>query len=186
MSFSPWFRGRIEQVLDAAKAKGHRTGENPARWRGHLDKLLAKRQRLTRGHHAAMAYADVPALLLRLRERQAGSVTALALEFTILTAARSDEALGMRWDEVDETAKVWTVPPSRMKAGREHRVPLSASALDLLGEARTGAHGRFCVSRLPRRSAAFGHSDGNGSSPHEPRQRDRARLPFGLSRLGGK
>ena len=137
------FRGRIEQVLDAAKAQGHRTGENPARWRGHLDKLLAKRQRLTRGHHAAMAYADVPAFLARLRERQAGSVSALALEFTILTAARSGEALGMRWDEVDETAKVWTVPPTRMKAAREHRVPLSARALDLLGEAKQARTGDF-------------------------------------------
>ena len=137
------FRGRIEQVLDAAKAQGHRTGENPARWRGHLDKLLAKRQRLTRGHHAAMAYADVPAFLSRLRERQAGSVSALALEFVILTAARSGEALGMRWDEVDETAKVWTVPPARMKAAREHRVPLSARALDLLGEAKKARTGDF-------------------------------------------
>ena len=136
-------RGRIEQVLDAAKAQGHRTGENPARWRGHLDKLLAKRQTLTRGHHAAMAYADVPAFLARLRERQAGSVSALLLEFTILTAARSGEALGMRWEEVDETAKVWTVPPARMKAAREHRVPLSARALDLLGEAKRARTGEF-------------------------------------------
>jgi integrase len=135
------FRGRIEQVLDAAKAKGHRSGENPARWRGHLDKLLAKRQRLTRGHHAAMGYADVPAFLGRLRERQAGSISALALEFLILTAARSGEVLGMRWDEFDKTAKVWTVPAARMKAGREHRVPLSAPALAVLAEAgkmRTG------------------------------------------------
>jgi integrase len=137
------FRGRIEQVLDAAKAQGHRTGENPARWRGHLDKLLAKRQRLTRGHHAAMAYADVPSFLARLRERQAGSVSALALEFTILTAARSGEALGMRWVEVDETAKVWTVPPTRMKSAREHRVPLSARALDLLVEAKRARTGDF-------------------------------------------
>jgi integrase len=137
------FRGRIEQVLDAAKAQGHRTGENPARWRGHLDKLLAKRQRLTRGHHAAMAYADVPAFLVRLRERQASSVTALALEFVILTAARSGEALGMIWDEVDETAKVWTVPPARMKAAREHRVPLSARALAVLAEAAKARTGEF-------------------------------------------
>ena len=137
------FRGRIEQVLDAAKAHGHRTGENPARWRGHLDKLLAKRQKLTRGHHAAMAYADVPAFLARLRERQGGSISALALEFTILTAARSGEALGMRWDEVDETAKVWTVPPTRMKAAREHRVPLSGRALAVLAEAKKARVGDF-------------------------------------------
>jgi integrase len=131
------FRGRIEQVLDAAKAQGHRAGENPARWRGHLDKLLAKRQSLTRGHHAAMAYADVPSFLVRPRERQAGSVSALALEFTILTPARSGEALGMRWDEVDETAKVWTVPPARMKAARASRTAVRASAVG----ARRGQEG---------------------------------------------
>jgi integrase len=83
-------------VLDAAKAQGYRAGENPARWRGHLDKLLAKRQKLTRGHHAAMPYADVPAFLRQLRQRQAKSVSALALEFAVLTAARSGEVLGMR------------------------------------------------------------------------------------------
>jgi integrase len=137
------FRGRIEQVLDAAKAQGHRTGENPARWRGQLDKLLAKRQRLTRGHHAAMAYADVPAFLVRVRERQAGSVTALALEFVILTAARSGEVLGACRPEIDVDAKVWTVPKERMKSGREHRVPLSARALDLLGEAKRARTGEF-------------------------------------------
>ena len=137
------FRGRIEQVLDAAKAQGHRTGENPARWRGHLDKLLAKRQKLRRGHHAAMPYADVPAFLSRLRERQAESVSALALEFAILTAARSGEVLGMRWNEVDKAAKVWTVPAARMKAAREHRVPLSARALAVLEEAEKARTGEF-------------------------------------------
>jgi integrase len=137
------FRGRVEQVLDAAKAKGHRTGENPARWRGHLDKLLAKRQKLTRGHHAAMAYTELPAFISRLRDRQTESVSALALEFAILTAARSGEVLGMRWDEVDDAAKVWTVPPTRMKAAREHRVPLSARALAILDEAKKARAGAF-------------------------------------------
>ena len=137
------FRGRIEQVLDAAKAQGHRTGENPARWRGHLDKLLAKRQKLTRGHHAAMPYSDVPAFLRELRGRQAGSVSALALEFAILTAARSGEVLGARWNEVDQAANVWTVPPGRMKAAREHRVPLSTRALAVLGEAEKARTGDF-------------------------------------------
>jgi integrase len=137
------FRGRIEQVLDAAKANGQRAGENPARWRGHLDKLLAKRQRLTRGHHAAMAYAELPAFMRRLRERQAGSVPALALELAIPTAARSGEVLGMRWNEIDEAAKVWAVPPARMKAGREHRIPLSARALAVLAEAGKARTGEF-------------------------------------------
>jgi integrase len=123
-------RGRIERVLDAAKAKGMRSGENPARWRGHLDQLLPKRQHLTRGHHAAMAYADVPAFMSDLRAREA--VAARALEFTILTAARSGEALGARWEEIDLDRGMWTVPPQRMKGGREHRVPLSGRALEIL------------------------------------------------------
>ncbi len=123
-------RGRIERVLDAAKAKGERQGENPARWRGHLDHLLPARQKLSRGHHAAMPFDDLPAFVASLREREA--VSALGLEFLILTAARSGEVLGARWDEVDIDAKVWTVPAGRMKAGKEHRVPLSARAVEIL------------------------------------------------------
>lgn len=123
-------RGRIERVLDAARAKGHRSGENPARWRGHLDKLLPARQKLTRGHHAALPYQEVPAFIGRLRERDA--LAAQALEFTILTAARSGEVLRMKWDEIDLKEKVWKVPPERMKAGREHRVPLAQRAVAIL------------------------------------------------------
>lgn len=136
-------RGQIETVLDAARAKGHiaRNEANPARWRGHLDKLLAKRQKLTRGHHAAMAFDDVPEFMGRLREREAAA--ALALEFLILTAARSGEVLGARWAEFDLEAKVWTVPAARMKAGREHRVPLSRRALAILEELAKGRTGEF-------------------------------------------
>ncbi len=123
-------RGRIERVLDAAKAKGLREGENPARWRGHLDHLLPKRRKLTRGHHKALPFEQVPAFVASLRARSA--VTASALEFTILTAARVGESLGARWDEIDRKAKVWIVPAERMKAGREHRVPLSPRALEIL------------------------------------------------------
>jgi integrase len=123
-------RGRIERVLDAAKAQGLRSGENPARWRGHLDQLLPKRQRLTRGHHAAMAYADVAAFMLDLQSRKA--TAALALEFAILTAARTGEVLGARWQEFDLDRAVWTVPATRMKAGHEHRVPLSRCALKIV------------------------------------------------------
>ncbi len=123
-------RGRIERVLDAAKAKGFRTGENPARWRGHLDHLLPKRQKLTRGHHAALPYGEVSDFIADLRGREA--VAALALEFLILTAARSGEVLGATWGEIDLKAKVWTVPATRMKAGREHRVPLSKRAVTVL------------------------------------------------------
>ena len=92
-------RGRIERVLDAAKAKGLREGENPARWRGHLANLLPRRQKLQRGHHAAMPFGEVPGFVARLRERRA--VSALALEFAILTAARAGEVFGATWGEVD-------------------------------------------------------------------------------------
>jgi integrase len=123
-------RGRIEKVLDAAKAKGFREGENPARWRGHLDHLLPRPSKLARGHHAAMPYDAVAAFILKLRERDA--MAASALEVCILTAARSGEILGMRWNEIDLDKRVWTVPAHRMKAGREHRVPLSQRATDIL------------------------------------------------------
>jgi integrase len=123
-------RGRIERVLDAARAKGLRSAENPARWRGHLANLLPKRHKLTRGHHAAMSFAEVPTFLDTLRTVE--GVSARALEFTILTAARSGEVLGARWPEIDLEAKVWTVPAVRMKAGREHRVPLSPRAVAII------------------------------------------------------
>ena len=123
-------RGRIERILNAAKAKGYRTGENPAAWRGHLENLLPKPSPLSRGHHAAMRYQDVPAFVAKLREREA--IAGLALEFAILTAARSGEILGARWFEIDLDAKVWTIPAERMKAAREHRVPLSEPALAIL------------------------------------------------------
>jgi integrase len=134
-------RGRIERVLDAAKARGLRSGENPARWRGHLDQLLPKRQSLTRGHHAAMSYAEVPAFMANLQTRQA--TAALALEFAILTAARSGEVLGAQWDEFDVERAVWTVPATRMKAGREHRVPLSRRALKIVKGIRESRDGEF-------------------------------------------
>jgi len=134
-------RGRIEAVLDAARAADHTPADrlNPARWKGHLDKLLAKRKKMDRGHHEAMPFDDVPAFFARLREREV--MAALALEFTILTAARSGEVLGARWAEVDFDKAVWTIPRSRMKAGKEHRVPLSGRALAIvkrLSEARRG------------------------------------------------
>jgi integrase len=134
-------RGRIEKVLDAAKAKGHRSAENPARWRGHLDHLLPKPLKLTRGHHPAMAYDEVPRFVGELRTREA--TAARALEFCILTAARSGEVLGLRRSEVDFEKKVWTVPSDRMKAGREHRVPLSASAISILKDAAKANSGDF-------------------------------------------
>ena len=123
-------RGRIEKILDAAKAKGFRDGENPARWRGHLDHLLPQPSKLARGHHPAMPYDEVSQFVSKLREREA--IAALALELCILTVARSGEILGMRWDEIDLAKKIWTLPAHRMKAGREHRVPLSSRAVTIL------------------------------------------------------
>jgi len=123
-------RGRIEKILDAAKARGFREGENPARWRGHLDHLLPRPSKLARGHYAAMPYEHVAAFVGRLRESD--SLAAQALELCILTAARSGEILGMRWSEIDFDKKVWTLPADRMKAGREHRVPLSERAVAIL------------------------------------------------------
>ena len=130
-------RGRIERILNAAKAKTLRTGENPAAWRGHLENLLPKQSRLSRGHHAAIPYKDLPGFVASLRERKA--VAAMALEFAILTAGRSGEVLGARWSEIDLDEKVWTIPTERMKAAREHRVPLSDRAVEIIiimGEAK--------------------------------------------------
>jgi len=124
-------RGRIERVLDWAKVRGFRQGENPARWRGHLDALLPARGKVRKvKHHAALPYDQIGAFMAALRTREA--VAARALEFMILTAARTGEVLGARRDEIDFQAKMWVVPPRRMKSGREHRVPLSRAAISVL------------------------------------------------------
>ena len=127
-------RGRIETVLDAAKVREYRTGENPARWRGHLSLILPARTKLSRGHHKAEPYLSVPQILTQLRSRQA--VAALALEFTILTAARTGEVIGATWDEIDIAKGVWTISAKRMKAGREHRVPLSKRAMEIVQQVK--------------------------------------------------
>lgn len=124
-------RGRLESILDWATVRGHRSGDNPARWKGHLDKLLPAPGKVQRvEHHRAMSLDDVSKFMLKLGEQD--SVSALALRFLILTAARSGEVRGATWDEIDIKGRVWTVPGSRMKAGREHRVPLSAEAVAVL------------------------------------------------------
>ncbi|RAI01010.1 integrase [Acuticoccus sediminis] len=123
-------RGRIERVLDFARARGWRNGINPALWRGHLSAILPAAGKLKRGHHGAMPYPDVPALMKTLAERR--GTAARALTFTILTAARSGEVRGATWAEIDLDKAVWIVPADRMKAGREHRVPLSPPALAVL------------------------------------------------------
>jgi integrase len=124
-------RGRIEAVLDFATVRGHRTGENPARWKGHLKEALPASSKVRRvKHHAALPYNEIGAFVADLRGRGGGA--AAALEFAILTAARTNEVIGARWSEIDLKTGVWTIPADRMKARVEHRVPLSDQALEVL------------------------------------------------------
>jgi integrase len=124
-------RGRIEQVLDYAKVLGHRSGENPARWRGHLDHLLPPRAKIAPvQHHPAVAYRELPAFMDTLRQQD--NTAAKCLEFTILCACRSGEAIGALWSEIDWETRTWTIPATRTKQGREHRVSLSEPAICLL------------------------------------------------------
>ena len=136
-------RGRIELVLSWATVRGHRAGDNPARWRGHLDQLLPARSKIARvKHHDAVPYGVMPGFMAALRGKS--GISARALEFTILTAARTGEAIGARWSEFDLLAKLWIVPPQRTKAGKEHRVAaLGSRGADPFG---APAHRRFCVS----------------------------------------
>ncbi|MER9763120.1 integrase arm-type DNA-binding domain-containing protein [Mesorhizobium sp. M0138] len=124
-------RGRIESILDWATARGYRHGDNPARWRGHLDKLLPARSKVAKvKHHAALPYAEIGAFVADVRQMEGTSPK--ALEFAILTATRTGEVVGARWQEIDTDNALWTIPGDRMKAGKEHRVPLSDRALAIL------------------------------------------------------
>jgi integrase len=131
-------RSRIERILSWATVRGFRAGDNPARWRGHLDQLLARRSKRGIRHLPAMPYGDVPAFMAELRERE--GISARALELAILTGARTTEVLHANWSEIDFGARVWTIPAARMKARKEHRIPLSDRALEILsGLPRKGA-----------------------------------------------
>lgn len=124
-------RGRIESILDWATVRKYRSGDNPARWKGHLDKVLPAPSKIQKvEHHRAVAVDDMPHFMSELRQRE--GISARALEFAILTAARSGEVRGATWSEIDQQTGVWTVPAERMKAGKMHRVPLSKPALALL------------------------------------------------------
>ena len=124
-------RGRIESILDWATARGYRKGDNPARWRGHLENLLPKRSKVRRvRHHAALPYGEIGSFMAELRQQE--GVAARALEFSIMTAGRTGEVIGARWDEFNIAERLWTVPAERMKGGREHRVPLSDAVLAIL------------------------------------------------------
>jgi integrase len=140
-------RGRIEAVLDWAKVRGYRDGENPARWRGHLDTLLPKKSKVKMvKQHEAIDYREIGALMTALRTD--ADTTAKALEFTILTAARTGEIIGARWSEIDFRTGVWTVPAERMKARKEHRVPLSEAAIAVLDGEKEQNRGEFVFMTL--------------------------------------
>ena len=124
-------RGRIESILDWATARGFRQGDNPARWRGHLENLLPHHSKVHRVvHHAALPYAELPDFLTKFRAQD--GTAARALEFAILTAARTGEVIGASWSEINRTDQLWTIPADRMKASKEHRVPLSDRSLAIL------------------------------------------------------
>jgi integrase len=163
-------RQRIENILAFAKVHGWRDGENPAHWRGHLDNLLPARSRVREVRHlAALPYAELPAFLASLRAREA--MAARGLEFLILTAARTGEVMGARWKEIELIDKTWTVPASRMKAHREHRVPLTSRALAILSEMQ-GAHDG-------------GHADAFVfSSPHERKPLSNTAFLMLMRRMG--
>ncbi len=126
-------RGRIEKILDWARVRGYRSGDNPARWRGHLDKLLPTPRKVKKvRHHPALPYGEIGAFMKELRQQE--GTAARALELLILTATRTNEVIGAKWSEIDRAAKTWTIPAERMKAQREHRVPLSEAAIRVLSK----------------------------------------------------
>jgi integrase len=169
-------RGRIEAVLDWASAREYRGGDNPARWKGSLEKLFPAHAKVRRvKHHPALAYGDLPAFMSKLRAEE--GLGSQALQLTILTATRTGEAIGGKWPEVDFDKAVWTVPPERTKTGREHRIPLSRQAVTLR---RQGLH-------LPRRAAQeapFQHGDAENIGAHGARRHHRARVSLDVPRLG--
>ena len=149
-------RALIEAVCDYAKAAGFRTGENPAIWRGNLAHLLPKPRKLGRGHFAAMPYTEVAGFVGALREYQPKSIAAYALELLILTGVRTNEVLGAKWEEVDMANALWTIPNDRMKTGREHRVPLSTSAMRIV-RAMESMEGSDYIFPSPTRDGQLSH-----------------------------
>jgi integrase len=177
-------RGRIEAVLDWAKARGFRDGENPARWRGHLSNLLPARSKVRAvKHHAALPYTEIGAFMADLRGREGAA--AAALEFLILTAARTAEVIGGRWPEIDFATRLWTVPGVRMKGGREHRVPLTRAAMAVL-KRMEGQDKEFLFPGNQGGAGTFQHGAAQGARAHGPRRSDGARLPRDFQDLGDR
>jgi integrase len=160
-------RGRIEVILDWAKVRGYRSGENPARWRGQMDQLLPARAKLNSvKHHAALPYSELPDFMKAVRAIPGNS--AAALEFLILTAARTSEVIDAKWAEIDFKKKTWTVPAARMKSRREHRVPLSSAAIAVLKRMEEGKGEYVFPGPATIRLAAERKTDcGDGSSERE-------------------
>jgi integrase len=162
-------RGRVEQILDWAIARGYCQGPNPAAWRGHLSKLLPSHRKVRRVVHlAALRYQSIPEFMVELRRRS--GTPARALEFAILTAARSGEVLGMTWDELDFIEKLWTIPAGRMKGNRDHRVPLAPRCIEILSVMRAIRQGAYVfpgrtgsapmwINALPYILRQLGHGD---------------------------
>jgi integrase len=178
-------RGRIEAVLDWAAARGFRQGENPARWRGHLENLLPKRSKVRRvEHHAALPYAEIDAFMTQLRQQD--GVAARALEFAILTAARTEEVLGAQWSEINLSERIWIVPPPRTKTGKttgkEHRVPLSDAAISII---EAMARIRVDEHVFPGRKGDSWAYGAAARADRSPPGRQSARIPQHLPRLGG-
>jgi integrase len=143
-------RARIEAILGYATVSRFRVGDNPARWRNHLQTLLGSGQKVVE-HHPAVAFAEAPLFMAELRARPRKSPSALAMEFLILTAARTSEVIGAQWSEIDLRTKTWTVPASRMKAGKEHRVPLCARAIEILQSLDQRSEFVFTIGTITRR-----------------------------------
>lgn len=172
-------QGRIERIIDAQTALKHRTGDNPARWRAHLDTLLPPPRKVqTVRHQPALPWEEVPAFMRELSQREA-SVSRMALEWLIRTCTRTDETLGARWSEIDREAGVWTIPPERMKARRPHQVPLPPQCLEILDRLPRMAgsdwlfpsthHGkRLCNMALLQMMRGMGHGVGGNKSDAVP------------------
>jgi integrase len=176
-------RGRIEAILDWATAHGHRQGENPARWRGHLANLLPRKSKVARvEHHHAMPYAQIGTFMSEVRAER--GVAARALEFLILTATRTNETLGATWKEIDFAERVWSIPAERMKAGKPHRVALSDAAFGVIEAMRQNQARRFYFPRDERRYASQQHESPHVGAEDGIRRAYRARISQLFCRLG--
>ncbi len=181
-------RGRIERILAAAAVEGLRSGDNPARWVGHLKEAegLNTRKGSDKKNHAALPYAEMPDFMGQLRKLT--SVSAMALDFAILNAARTGEIIGAKWSEIDMAERVWIIPAERMKAGKEHRVPLNDRSIEILKKLRTFSKlgpNDAVFSKWRGRQAAFEH--GAVAMPQgTPCWRNDAWDAFGIQRLGGR